>query len=199
MTAYAQLQDMKISKEKLLNKTTSHEPEFTEALGLLVDDINANKEINKFGIIAFMHQLHNRMNVREKIYKFVKNKNMFPKVIKLILSLISLGYAIYQFTDNYIGNGVLFVILSGMFILVYFKNEIIFLSFLFPVSSLSSLVVLLVSSLSPLSTLFVPRGHRGVAGEQHPRLRKPSPRRWGTLPRCILGGGWENITTSRQG
>ena len=55
---------------------------------------------------------------------------MFPKVIKLILSLISLGYAIYQFTDNYIGNGVLFVILSGMFILVYFKNEIIFLSFL---------------------------------------------------------------------
>ena len=55
---------------------------------------------------------------------------MFPKVIKLILSMISLGYAIYQFTDNYIGNGVLFVILSGMFILVYFKNEIIFLSFL---------------------------------------------------------------------
>ena len=55
---------------------------------------------------------------------------MFPKIIKLILSLISLGYAIYQFTDNYIGNGVLFVILSGMFILVYFKNEIIFLSFL---------------------------------------------------------------------
>jgi len=37
---------MKISKDKLLNKTTSHEPEFIEALELLVDDINANKEIN---------------------------------------------------------------------------------------------------------------------------------------------------------
>ena len=55
---------MKISKDKLLNKTTSHEPEFIEALELLVDDINANKEINMFGIIAFIHQLHNRMNVR---------------------------------------------------------------------------------------------------------------------------------------
>ena len=61
---------MKISKEKLLNKTTSHEPEFLEALNLLVDDINANKEINTFGIIAFMHQLHNRMNVREKTVSY---------------------------------------------------------------------------------------------------------------------------------
>ena len=39
---------MKISKEKLLNKTTAHEPEFIQALELLVDDINANKEINIF-------------------------------------------------------------------------------------------------------------------------------------------------------
>lgn len=55
---------------------------------------------------------------------------MFPKVIKLILALISLGYAIYQFMDDYIGNGILFLLLTGMFILLYFKNEIIFLSFL---------------------------------------------------------------------
>jgi len=55
---------------------------------------------------------------------------MFPKVIKLILAVISLGYAVFQFTDDYIGNGILFVLLSGMFILLYFKNEIIFLSFL---------------------------------------------------------------------
>ena len=55
---------------------------------------------------------------------------MFPKVIKLILSFISLAYAVYQFTDDYIGNGILFIILSGMFILLYFKNEIIFISFL---------------------------------------------------------------------
>lgn len=41
-----------------------------------------------------------------------------------------MGYAIYQFIDDFIGNGILFVLLSGMFILLYFKNEIIFLAFL---------------------------------------------------------------------
>ena len=55
---------------------------------------------------------------------------MFPKVIKLIHAVLSLGYGIYQFTDDYIGNGILFVLLAGMFVLLYFKNEIIFLSFL---------------------------------------------------------------------
>ena len=65
---------MKISKEKLLNITTAREPEFLEALNLLVDDINANKEINMYGIIAFMHQLHNRINVREKIHKFSRSQ-----------------------------------------------------------------------------------------------------------------------------
>ena len=77
---------MKISKDKLLNKTTSHEPEFIEALELLVDDINANKEINNFGIIAFMHQLNNRMNVREKIYKFAENKNMPDPAAPIIVT-----------------------------------------------------------------------------------------------------------------
>jgi hypothetical protein len=55
---------------------------------------------------------------------------MFPKVIKLILAVLSLGYGIYQFIDDYIGNGIMFILLSGMFILLYFKNELIFLSFL---------------------------------------------------------------------
>jgi len=55
---------------------------------------------------------------------------MFPKIIKLILAILSLGYGIYQFIDDFIGNGILFVLLSGMFVLLYFKNEIIFLSFL---------------------------------------------------------------------
>ena len=55
---------------------------------------------------------------------------MFPKVFKLILAILSLGYGVYQFTDDYIGNGIMFTLLSGMFILLYFKNEIIFLSFL---------------------------------------------------------------------
>jgi len=55
---------------------------------------------------------------------------MFPKVIKLILALIALTYGVYQFVDDYIGNGIMLLLLSGMFILLYFKNEIIFLAFL---------------------------------------------------------------------
>ena len=39
---------MKISKEKLLYKTTANEPEFFEALELLVDDVNASE-------IFFLH------------------------------------------------------------------------------------------------------------------------------------------------
>ena len=55
---------------------------------------------------------------------------MFPKVIKLILAVISFAYAIYLFIDDYIGNGIMMLLLTGMFILLYFKNEIIFLAFL---------------------------------------------------------------------
>lgn len=55
---------------------------------------------------------------------------MFPKIIKLILAGLSLGYAIYQFTDDYIGNGIFLTLLSGIFVFIYFKNEIILLAFL---------------------------------------------------------------------
>ena len=55
---------------------------------------------------------------------------MFTKVIKIILSFIALAYGVYQFVDDYIGNGIMLLLLSGMFILLYFKNEIIFLAFL---------------------------------------------------------------------
>ena len=55
---------------------------------------------------------------------------MFPKVIKLILAIITFGYGIYQFQDDYIGNGILMLLLSAMFVLLYFKNELIFLAFL---------------------------------------------------------------------
>ena len=59
-----------------------------------------------------------------------KIKIMFPKVLKIILALLSISYGIYQIIDDYIGNGVMFILLAGMFILLYFKNELIFLSFL---------------------------------------------------------------------
>ena len=55
---------------------------------------------------------------------------MFAKNIKLILAALSLGYASYLIYDNYIGNGILLLLLCGLFVLLYFKNEIIFLAFL---------------------------------------------------------------------
>ncbi|MGB1020863.1 MAG: DUF2892 domain-containing protein, partial [Flavobacteriaceae bacterium] len=39
-------------------------------------------------------------------------------------------YASYLFYDNYIGNGILMLLLCGLFVLLYYKNEIIFLAFL---------------------------------------------------------------------
>tara|TARA_B100000780_G_scaffold207049_1_gene147432 strand:+ start:306 stop:821 length:516 start_codon:yes stop_codon:yes gene_type:complete len=55
---------------------------------------------------------------------------MFPKIIKLLFAFFLFLYAIYQFIEKYIGNGVFSLLLCGMFILIYFKNEIIFLAFL---------------------------------------------------------------------
>ena len=51
---------------------------------------------------------------------------MFPKVIKIILAALTLSYGVYQIVDDYIGNGILLILLAGMFILLYFKNELIF-------------------------------------------------------------------------
>ena len=55
---------------------------------------------------------------------------MFPKIIKLILAVALLGYGVYEFYENYIGNGIFLSLLSGVFVLLYFKNEIIILAFL---------------------------------------------------------------------
>ena len=55
---------------------------------------------------------------------------MFPKIIKLILAIVFLLYGGYQFYENYIGNGIFLTLLSLMMVLVYFKNEMIFLAFL---------------------------------------------------------------------
>ena len=55
---------------------------------------------------------------------------MFPKIIKLILSIAFLFFGGYEFYESYIGNGIFLSLLSGMMVLLYFKNEIIFLAFL---------------------------------------------------------------------
>ncbi len=55
---------------------------------------------------------------------------MFPKSLKIVLAVLSFGYAVFQFIDNEIGNGIFLLLITGMFVLLYFKNELIFLAFL---------------------------------------------------------------------
>lgn len=55
---------------------------------------------------------------------------MFNKNIKLVLVVAVFAFAIYQFYEGYIGNGILLILLAGIFVFLYFKNEIILLAFL---------------------------------------------------------------------
>lgn len=55
---------------------------------------------------------------------------MFPKFIKIVLAFASLGYAVYQFIEGNIGNGIAMIFLAGIFVFLYYKNELILLSFL---------------------------------------------------------------------
>jgi tetratricopeptide (TPR) repeat protein len=55
---------------------------------------------------------------------------MFNKNIKLVLAFLIIAFAVYQFTEGYIGNGIMYLFLSLIFIFLYFKNEFILLAFL---------------------------------------------------------------------
>ena len=54
---------------------------------------------------------------------------MYPKIIKLILAILTLLYSIFQFYENNIGNGIALIFLSLIFIFLYYKNEIILIIF----------------------------------------------------------------------
>ncbi|AUS04188.1 hypothetical protein [Pseudotamlana carrageenivorans] len=55
---------------------------------------------------------------------------MFNKNIKLVLTVAIIAYAVYQFTESNIGNGIMLILLSLIFVFLYFKNEFILLAFL---------------------------------------------------------------------
>lgn len=55
---------------------------------------------------------------------------MFNKNIKLGIAALIIGYAVYQFVEGNIGNGIALILLSLIFIFLYFRNEIILLAFL---------------------------------------------------------------------
>ena len=55
---------------------------------------------------------------------------MFNKNIKLVLTALILAVAVWQFIEGNIGNGIMYILLSSIFVFLYFKNEFILLSFL---------------------------------------------------------------------
>lgn len=55
---------------------------------------------------------------------------MFNKNFKLVLAAISFILASWQFIDGNIGNGIALVLLTAIFVFLYFKNEMILMAFL---------------------------------------------------------------------
>ncbi len=55
---------------------------------------------------------------------------MYNKIIKLIIAAGIIAYAVYLFTEGYIGNGIMLILLASFFVFLYFKNEFILLAFM---------------------------------------------------------------------
>jgi hypothetical protein len=55
---------------------------------------------------------------------------MFNKYIKLVLAVLITVWAVFEFIDGHIMNGISILLLAGIFVFFYFKNEILLLTFL---------------------------------------------------------------------
>ncbi len=55
---------------------------------------------------------------------------MFNKNIKLVIAVLITAWAVFEFTKGHIMNGISILLLAGIFVFFYFKNEILLLSFL---------------------------------------------------------------------
>ena len=77
-------------------------------------------------------------NKRRKIFLIVfitfapqfKTPVMFNKNIKIILAALVFAFAVYQFVEGEIGNGIFLILLSLIFVFLYFRNEMILMAFL---------------------------------------------------------------------
>ncbi len=54
---------------------------------------------------------------------------MWNKIIRIALTVLIFAWAIWQFIDGNIGNGIMLVLLAGLVLLTYFRNENILLAF----------------------------------------------------------------------
>ena len=59
-----------------------------------------------------------------------KRRDMFNKIYKLILAGILVLLSIWQFFEGNIGNGIFLFLLAGIFVFLYYKNEMILMAFL---------------------------------------------------------------------
>lgn len=55
---------------------------------------------------------------------------MFNKIIKLIIAGLLIAFAVYQFVEEEIMNGISLILLALIFVFLYFRNEILLLAFL---------------------------------------------------------------------
>ena len=55
---------------------------------------------------------------------------MFHKYIKLVIAFAIVVWSVFQFVEGNIMNGISLLLLAGIFVLFYFKNEFILLAFL---------------------------------------------------------------------
>jgi len=55
---------------------------------------------------------------------------MYNKNLKLVIAALIIGIAIWQMIEGYIGNGIMLILLSSIFVFLYFKNELILLAFM---------------------------------------------------------------------
>ncbi len=55
---------------------------------------------------------------------------MFNKYIKLVVAVAIVAWAVFEFTEKHIGNGISLILLAGVFVFFYFKNELLLLAFL---------------------------------------------------------------------
>ena len=60
----------------------------------------------------------------QKIYR-----SMFNKYIKLVIAALITAWAVYEFSKGHIMNGISILLLAGVFVFFYFKNEILLLTF----------------------------------------------------------------------
>lgn len=55
---------------------------------------------------------------------------MFHKYIKLVAAALITAWSVFEFSQGHIMNGISIVLLAGLFVFFYFKNEILLLVFL---------------------------------------------------------------------